>query len=38
LQARKMSYSTEASAFGKDRVIGGGFSGAMSSVGGKFTE
>src|SRR5665213_371815 len=37
LQARKMSYSTEASAFGKDGVSGGGFSCAMSSDGRGFT-
>jgi hypothetical protein len=37
LQARKMSYSTEASALGKDEVIGVEFSGAMSSTKRKFT-
>ena len=37
LQARKMSYSTEASAFGKGGVSGSGFSCAMSSDGRKFT-
>src|SRR5471030_2688331 len=37
LQARKTSYSTDASAFGKGEVIAEGFSGAMSSNDQKLT-